>query len=92
MAEHLLQEARNRGVTVDEYLELTEGPVEIVEDPIELEKLQAGLAYRLYMLNEISILRLVRALPLRYRSEPYTRTGIEDDDFKPLCMGISRKD
>jgi hypothetical protein len=57
-----------------------------------MKKLQAALAYKLYQLNEISFLRFVQALPVDYRSLPYERTGVPDDDFRPLFNGIVRKD
>jgi len=85
------QEARWRGMTVEEYLTALKGSVEVIQDFEELIKSQIRLVLRLWTMGEISPEELIRALPAVDRP-PSELTGIPDGDYSPLCTGIIWKD
>jgi len=95
MAEQVLvtvqRDAADRGMTVNEYMTALATSEGVVTDPQRLRKLQAVHAWNLYALGEISFLRLFQGLPPEHRPMPFERTGVPDDDFKPLFTGITRK-
>lgn len=61
------QEARRRGMTVEEFRAALEGPIGVIWDPEQLTKKQVLLALRLFTMGEISGGRFLRALPVEFR-------------------------
>lgn len=61
------QEARQRGMTVEEFRAALEGPTGVIWDPEQLTKKQVLLALRLFTMGEISGGRFLQALLVEFR-------------------------